>query len=336
MMDKDISERRDRGPIELLAESFLDEIIEFVKLIPFIEKFVPVLALAVMSRPMIMVVAAITPASAAFLANNGIPPIKESLLALICLCLAVASAHIVNDFCDAEVDRMNRRTQLRPIVLGLVSKKTALIVGVLLSILSLIVAFFINLTCVLLLAAGILLIFTYSAKLKQTQIGVLPPALAAFLLPPGAFAVYDPARAFCSISLVVGLAGFFFELVPYWSQTLPDVEGDRARKLRTISVCYGERKAAVSIFLSFIICLSFLLYLHRLADLSTPYLLFTAIGGGILVIFLLWFISRPNPRNALISYFSSLFFIGIISLIIIAEKALPELVEIWRQFLASH
>ena len=322
---------QDSDPIAQLALSFIDEIVEFLKLIPFVEKLAPVLALLVMSRPMIIAVVAVTPACSAFLANNGFPPIKESLLGLVCLCFAIASAHIFNDYCDAEADRINRRTQLRPIVLGLIKRKTALIVSISLSILSLGIAFFLNLTCVLLLAAGILLIFTYSAKLKQTQIGFLPPALAAFLIPLGAFAAYDPARAFCQVSIIIGLAGFFFELVPYWSQTLPDVEGDRNRGLKTISVRYGERKAAVAIFLSFAACLLFLLYLYRISLLSTPYLLFTTIGGGLLALFLLWFIFKPSPKNALISYFSSLLFIGTVSLIIIIEMALPTLTELWQE-----
>lgn len=332
-MREDTLKRSRDHPIDLLARSFIDEIVEFVKLIPFVEKFVPIFALLVMSRPMILAAVAITPAASAFLANNGLPPIKESVLGLVCLCFAVASAHIFNDFCDAEVDRLNRRTQLRPIVLGLIKRKTALAVSILLAVLSLVIAFFLNLTCILLLAAGIFLIFAYSARLKRTQIGFLPPAMAAFLIPPGAFAAYDPTRAFCKASIVIGLAGFFFELVPYWSQTLPDVQGDGDRGLRTISVCYGERKAAVAIFLSFIICLIFLLYLHRIALLSTPYFLFTAIGGGLLSVFLLWFIFRPDARNALISYFSSLLFIGIISLIIIIEMALPTLIELKDQLI---
>lgn len=324
--------RHRRDPIDLLSESLLDEIIEFVKLIPFMGRFVPVLALVVMSRPIIMAVAAIAAVSSAFLVNNGIPPIKGSLLGLVCLWIAIASAHIFNDFCDAEADRMNRRTQLRPLVLGLVKRKTALTVSMFLSIISLIVAFFINLTCVLLLAAAILLMFAYSAKLKQTQIGYLPLALAAFLIPPGVLAVYNPARAFCDITIVIGLAGFFFELVLHWSRNLSDVEGGMDRRLRTTSFYYGERKAASSILLSFIICLFFLIYLYRLAMLSMPYLLVTAIGGGLLAIFLVWLVFRPDPRNALISYFSSLLFISTISLVIIAEKALPTLTEIWHQF----
>ena len=311
MKEKNVGQTREH-PIDQLARSFLDEIVEFVKLIPFIEKFVPVLALLIMSRPMIIAAVAITPACSAFLANNGFPPIRRSLLGLICLCLAIASAHIFNDFCDADVDRLNRRTQLRPIVLGLIKRKTALAVSIVLAVLSLDLAFFLNLTCVFLLAAGIFLIFTYSAKLKKTQIGFLPPALAAFLIPLGAFAAYDSAQAFCKVSIAIGLAGFFFELVPYWSQTLPDVGGDRSRGLKTISVCHGERTAAAFIFLSFAICLVFLLYLYKIALLSTPYLLFTTIGGGLLALFLLWFILRPNARNALISYFSSLFFLSLI------------------------
>ncbi len=334
-MDENPLDQHRRNPIELLAESFLDEIIESVKLIPFIEKLVPVLALVVMSRPTIMAVAAIALTSSAFLANNGIPPIKDSLLGLICFWLATASAHIFNDFCDADVDHMNRRTQLRPMVLGLVKQKTALTVSMILFILSLIVAFFINLICVLLVAAGIFLMFVYSAKLQRTQIGFLPPALAAFLIPQGAFAVYNPTRAFCDLSLVISLVGFFFCLVAYWSRTLSDVEGYRVERFGAISARYGARKAALPVLLSFIICLFFLLYLYRLTALSMSYLLVTAIGGGVLSGFLLWLVYRPNFRNARVSYFLSLFFISIVSLIIIAEKALPTLTEIWKHFLVN-
>ena len=52
-MSEDELEQRDRNPIDMLAESLLDEIIEFVKLIPFIEKFVPLLALLVMTLPQV-------------------------------------------------------------------------------------------------------------------------------------------------------------------------------------------------------------------------------------------------------------------------------------------
>lgn len=298
MMNENLPERDRRDPIELLAESFLDEIIEFVKLVPFIEKFIPVLALMVMSRPVIMAITVIVTASAAFLANNGIPPLKESLLGMVCFCFAVASSHMINDFCDAETDRMNRRTQLRPIVLGLVEEKTVLVTGVFLALLSLIIASRINLTCVLFLAVGIILMFTYSVKLKQTQIGFLLPAFAAFLIPQGAFAVYKPSMVFCDVALVMGLAGFFFQLVPYWSQNLSDMGDRETRQFGAVSVFYGGRKTASSILMSFIICLLFFIYLHRLADLSMLYFLFTAISGGLLVAFLLWFVSRPSPKNA--------------------------------------
>ncbi len=334
-MNESTPERHRRDPIELLAESFLDETVEFVKLIPFIGKLVPVLALVVMSRPALMAVAAIAAASSAFLANNGIPPVKDSLLGLICLWLAIASVHIFNDFCDADVDHINRRTQLRPIVLGLVKQKTALTVSMILFILSLIAAFFINLICLLLLAAAIILMFAYSAKLQRTQIGFLPPALAAFLIPQSAFAAYNPTRVFCDLPLVIGLAAFFFCVVAYWSRSLSDMEADRARRFGAISDRYWARKSALSILLSFIICLLFLLYLHRLAVLSVSYLLVTAIGGGLLLGFLLWFVFRPNFRNALILYFSSLLFISIVSLVVIAEKALPTLTEIWHRFLVN-
>ncbi|TES94011.1 MAG: hypothetical protein E3J87_01185 [Candidatus Cloacimonadota bacterium] len=307
--------------LEGLVRSFTDEIVEFLKTIPFIEKCIPLLSLIAMARPAIIGVVILTPAASGFLATDGFPPFKESILGIICLVLAVASAHIFNDFCDEKVDRINKRTQNRPLVLGLITRRTALIASIILSLLSLVVAFFINIACTLFLALGIFLIFTYSTKLKRTKIGFLPPALAAFFIPLGAFAAYNGSSAFSLVAIVIGLSGFFFELVPYWSQTLPDTKGDRKRGLKTIAVCIGARKTAFSIFLSFIISLFFLLYLYKITILSIAFLLFTSIGGGGVILFMVWFIYKPSPKNALLVYFLSLSFIGIVSLIIIAETA---------------
>ena len=304
-----------------LVRSFTDEIVEFLKTIPFIDKLIPFLSLFAMARPMIIVVVVLTPAASAFLATDGFPPFTKSALGVLCLVLAIASAHIFNDVCDEEVDRINKRTQNRPLVLGLVNRKTALITSIVLSFLSLAVGLLINAMCALLLAVGIFLIFTYSAKLKKTKIGFLPPALAAFFIPQGAFAAYNGSRAFSLVAIVIGLSGFFFELVPYWSQTIPDIEGDRKRGLKTLAVCIGAKRTAFFIFLSFILCLFSLFYLYKITILSRAFILFTSIGGISLLLFMLWFIFKPSPKNALFVYSLALLFIGIVSLIIIVETA---------------
>jgi 4-hydroxybenzoate polyprenyltransferase len=321
---RDNGQKELHGKIEGLVRSFTDEIVEFLQSIPGIGKSIPLLSLISMSRPTIIAVVVLTPAASAFLATNGFPPFKESALGVLCLVLAIASAHIYNDVCDEKVDRINRRTQNRPLVLGLISRRTALVTSIVLSVLSLAVAFIINFTCAILLAIGILLIFSYSKKLKRTKAGFLPPALAAFFIPFGAFAAYSQKGVFSLPPLIIGLSGFFFELVPYWSQTLPDTEGDRKRGLKTLAVCVGPRKTALSIFASFLICLLFLFILHRITILSTVYLLFISIGGAVLSLFMVWFTFKPTPRNAFIVYFLSLIFIGLVSVIIIGETVFSQ------------
>ena len=124
-ISKNIVRHHRRDPIELLTQSFLDGPLELVKSLPFKQGFVPLLALFIMSRPALIATGVIVAASSAFIASDGLPSIRESFMGLVSLCLAIASAHIFNDFCDADIDRFYRRTQLRPLVLGFLEKKTA-------------------------------------------------------------------------------------------------------------------------------------------------------------------------------------------------------------------
>jgi 4-hydroxybenzoate polyprenyltransferase len=312
---------REGDPIATLSNSISEELTSFLNSVPLLDRFVGVFALFLMARPGVILIVLLTPASAAFLATSGFPLLYESVLGALAISFAIASAHIFNDFCDIETDRLNPRTKWRPLPAGLVSRKTALIVSIIFAAVSLVFAFLLNWVCVILLLCGVALIFSYSAYLKKTVWGFLPPAVAAFLIPLGAFGAYNPAAAFSLPAIIMGLAGFFFELIPYWCQTLVDIEGDRARGIPTIAVKLGARKTSIAILFCYVLCIFFLVLLGRQVPLGRPYFLVLICGAVIVGLMTILLLLKPVGKRALALYFISLIFIGAVALAIILETA---------------
>ena len=304
-----------------LSDSISEEFASFLNSVPLLNRFVPVLALFLMARPGVILVVLLTPASAAFLATSGFPQLRQSVFGALAISFAIASAHIFNDFCDIETDRLNPRTKWRPLPAGLVERKSALAVSIIFALVSLVFAFFLNRVCAILLVCGVTLIFSYSAYLKKTVWGFLPPAVAAFLIPLGAFAAYNPSSAFSSPAIIMALAGFFFELIPYWCQTLPDIEGDRIRGIPTIAVKLGARKTGIAILFCYALSIFFLVLLGREVSLGRPYFVVVTCGAVIVGLMTILLLLKPVGKRALALYFISLTFIGAVAAMIILETA---------------
>ncbi|MFH1421785.1 MAG: UbiA family prenyltransferase [Planctomycetota bacterium] len=312
---------KENDHIAVFSGCVSEELAAFLHSIPFLKYFVSIFALFQMSRPGIVAVVLLTPASAAFLATNGFPAIIPSIFGTLTICLAVASAHIFNDYCDVEVDKINPRACWRPLVKNLVSRKQALFASILLAIASVTCAAILNWTCAVILLFGIGFIYSYSAYFKGTVWGFLPPALAAFIIPLGGFGAYNASAAFSKPAILMGLVGFFFELIPYWSQTIPDIEGDKTRKLPTIAVKYGASKTAATILITYLPCMVFMWLLGKEVHLSGLYFLIIICGGAAVALTIIFLLFKPAPSRALALYFTSLIFIGIVSVVIILEKA---------------
>ena len=62
--------------------------------------------------------------------NPGI--IRDALLACVCFCATASAVYVTNDICDAEADRTHPSKRFRPLAAGTVSKRTAILMAVLL------------------------------------------------------------------------------------------------------------------------------------------------------------------------------------------------------------
>ncbi|HUH90374.1 MAG TPA: heme o synthase [Lysobacter sp.] len=141
-----------------------------------------------LTKPRVVALIIFTAAIGMFLAVPGLPPLKESVLGFLGIWLAAASAATINQLLDARIDAKMARTSWRPIVVGQVTPRQALLFALALAALSmLILLVWVNvLTAVLTFASMIGYAVVYTVYLKHATpqniviggiAGAAPPAL---------------------------------------------------------------------------------------------------------------------------------------------------------------
>jgi len=166
-------------------------------------------------------------------------------LAALATLFVAASSNAWNDYRDIEIDRINQPQ--RPLPSGMVTPRAALIFSVVLAVLSVVVAAFINPPALLIAVVSNLLLYIYSIRLKSTiLLGNVTVALISAMSPVfGGVAAgnYRPALWLGAI-IFVGILGR--EVL----KTLADYEGDLAHNVQTIATAWGPRPARIFFFVT--------------------------------------------------------------------------------------
>jgi len=164
--------------------------------------------------------------------------------AIVWVCTGAGNA--LNDYCDYEIDKINRPK--RPIPMGLVSRKGALIFSILLFISSLLLAIpILDLQVSIVLGIALVFLITYSLFFKMRAFfGNLIVSLTlgmTFLF--GSIIFGDIFKG-----VVPFLLAFAFTFIREIVKDMQDIEGDRALGLNTIPLKYGinTSKQLVTIF----------------------------------------------------------------------------------------
>jgi 4-hydroxybenzoate polyprenyltransferase len=109
-------------------------------------------------------------------------PLATAVAVFVAFCLASGAAYLINDAVDAEADRLNPRTAVRPIARGELSPRTAVAAGVVAAVAGLAITALVNWETLATLAGFIALQVAYSTFLKhQLFIDVMAVA-AGFVL----------------------------------------------------------------------------------------------------------------------------------------------------------
>jgi geranylgeranylglycerol-phosphate geranylgeranyltransferase len=211
-----------------------------------------------------------------------------------------AAAMVINDYYDRKIDIINEPQ--RPIPSGVVKPKEALVLMTILVTIGFIFSILVvpyGLLCLLVATASLAITATYLTVGKRSGL-------------PGNFLVSVCVAIpfiYGSITAIgtVGLNVWLFASMAFLSNTgreitkgIVDVKGDRAEKVKTLAVQFGEKKAAVAavFFFMFAVALTPITWLLGLVGFwFIPFVLITDIGLGICSIMLLMDNSRGKAKR---------------------------------------
>ncbi|MDP6550199.1 MAG: heme o synthase [Dehalococcoidia bacterium] len=139
-----------------------------------------------LTKPPIIMLLLITALGGMFLAAGGVPQLSVVLLVCAGGALAAGGANALNHYQDYRIDGMMSRTWQRPLPSGRISRRQALVAGVLLNVAAFVsLAAWVNLpAAALTLAATLIYVFVYTGWLKRRTPQNIVIGGAAGAIPP--------------------------------------------------------------------------------------------------------------------------------------------------------
>jgi geranylgeranylglycerol-phosphate geranylgeranyltransferase len=185
-------------------------------------------------RPVNAVLAGLAGIIGYLMATGTLAPFTIRIFLVVLL--VTAGGNAINDYCDVEIDRINRPG--RPIPSGIIDRDTVLVYSAILFLCGLAVSFTMNPLCVAIAAFNTVLLVWYAMSLKRTPgagniaISYLTASIFVF---GAAFAGTGAAMKVLPIALVTFFAMLAREL---WKDA-EDVPGDAAAGALTLPVRIG-------------------------------------------------------------------------------------------------
>lgn len=166
------------------------------------------------------------------------------ILAILATWSITAAANAWNDYRDIEIDKINQPK--RPLPAGLVSPRSVLIFAISMTLLSILLAAFINLTAFLISVASAVMLYLYSWRLKSTVLmgNAIVATISAMSAIFGGIAAGNP-RPSLWLALIIASAIMGREVL----KTLADYEGDLRQRCRTIATVWGKRPARIVFYI---------------------------------------------------------------------------------------
>ncbi len=242
-----------------------------------------------------------------------LPSLSELFLGFMWGFFLSGSAMILNDFFDIEVDKINAPN--RPLPSGLISSNTAIVFSIIISLLGLIISFFINKAAVLLYIIFWFIGFLYNWKLKEKGLlgNLFVSSSVAVTIILGAIVVGNPWN---KAVLIFSLMLFVFDLGEEIAADAMDIEGDKKRNIKSIAILIGRQKALNISFLLFMIyiILSFIPVILNLFGIS--YLIIISLTNSMILIWGIKLIKSSTIKEGRI-YVRRLYLSGLLGLLLI-------------------
>jgi len=218
-------------------------------------------------RPELPFAAGISVIMGEIITLGHLPSLKELFLGFMWGFFLSGSAMILNDYFDIEVDKINAPD--RPLPSGLISPATAIVFTFIITLIGLLISFFINLSAIILYIIFWFIGFLYNWTLKEKGLvgNLFVSSSVAVTIILGGIVVGSPWN---KAVMIFSMMLFVFDLGEEIAADAMDIEGDKKRNIKSIAILIGRKKALYISFLLFIIfiVLSFLPVIFNLFGVS--------------------------------------------------------------------
>ena len=211
------------------------------------------------------------------------------VLATICV---IASGYIINNFYDAETDKINR--PLKSKIDAIVGQKIKLPIYFILNFLGFCFGFLVSWRAALFFSIYIFLIWFYSHKLRKYPLAGLFSAAILSILP--FFAVFVYYKNFSEIIFTHAAFLFFILLIRELIKDLERLQGDFTHNYQTIAVKYGEKFTKILMTVLTVLTLNPIYFLLKYPEIGgMKYYFYMSIIVLFLFVLFLWF--SKSKRN---------------------------------------
>ena len=190
------------------------------------------------TRPLNVLITFIVVVVAILISSQNQIEFSKIILTSIAAALTAAAGNVVNDIYDIETDKVSHPQRI--LVQGLISKKEAVFLYILLNILTIILVTYISDFLITIVLLSIVLLFVYSYYLKKLPLvgNILIAFLTGLAFIYGGFVANNPYRA-----MVPAVFAFLINLIREVVKDIQDIEGDAKLKFKTFPIEFGIEKS---------------------------------------------------------------------------------------------
>lgn len=243
-------------------------------------------------RPLNCLIALLTVIAAALIASKGEGELYIIILAGFTAFLSTAAGNSINDYFDIEIDKINRPS--RPLPSGLISRFEVLYFYLIITIISLITAGFINQIAFAISLFASLLMFIYSFILKKHPlIGNVTVSFltgVAFLFGGISVGEIQPV-------LFPALLAFNINFIREIVKDVEDLEGDKKCDLKTFPIKFGIENTQKILTILFIVTIIITYYPFMEGFYSFTYFIIISLSVIPILLYGLYLISKNIEKE---------------------------------------
>ncbi len=215
------------------------------------------------------------------------------ILAAVSGVLISASANIINDIFDVEIDRINRPD--RVLVKGELKKNEAIIIYLIFAYMGIFISSYINYVALIISTSASILLLLYSYKLKQVILlgNIVVAAMTGLAFMYGGAAVQNIKPA-----VIPALFAFIINLIREIIKDMEDIEGDIKTGVKTFPFKFGFKASKKIIIIFSILLILFTFYPFLLNIYGIKYLIIIlALVDPILIYFIKSLVGDDSRKN---------------------------------------